>query len=185
MDPTSYIHIRWIGTGKPETRLLEDVRNHLESTFRAPARVAHAWEQPPDFFDPTRGQYSSTKTLRWLLDDVPSDARKVLALTDCDLFIPVLTFVFGEAQLGGTGAVVSTARLRLDRNGSPCAPDLFRARVLKECAHEVGHTFGLAHCARFRCAMSRSNSLADVDAKSSRLCWECRAELNAPRAREE
>ena len=45
---------------------------------------------------------------------LPPDAAKALALTDADLFIPILTFVFGEARLGGRAAVVSSARLTGD-----------------------------------------------------------------------
>ncbi len=66
---------------------------------------------------------------------------KVLGVTDQDLFIPILTYVFGEAQLEGAAAVVSTARLAVD-------VDLFGRRVLaerlaKEAVHELGHCFGL------------------------------------------
>ena len=48
------------------------------------------------------------------------DAR-VLGVTACDLFVPVLTFVFGEAQLDGNCAVVSTARLQEEFYGLPRA----------------------------------------------------------------
>ena len=36
---------------------------------------------------------------------------KVLILTEVDLYIPVLTFVFGEAQLKGKHSIVSVCRL--------------------------------------------------------------------------
>lgn len=158
--------------------------SHLEALFAVPARILpHA--EPPDVFDPARGQYSSTKMLRWVLQDLPADTRKIIAITDGDLFIPVLTFVFGEAQLGGVAAVVSTARLCVDASGVPCAPELFRARLRKECAHELGHTFGLAHCTLSRCAMSRSNTVPEVDAKTWQLCRGCREQLRQLGAREE
>lgn len=184
MGPPPYVYVRWIGTGKPERGLLDDMRAHLESLFPAPSMVLPPVE-PPDFFDPARGQYSSTKILRWILQDLPVRTRKILAVTDGDLFIPVLTFVFGEAQLGGVAAVVSTARLCVDANGGRCAPELFRERMRKECTHEVGHTFGLAHCALARCAMSRSNTVSEVDAKSGQLCRDCREQLRQLAAREE
>lgn len=173
MGLISYIYLLWIGDDKVEEGVLEEVKDHVERTFGVPARIRRAEERPPDAFDPARGQHSSTKILRWVLQDVPADAGKVVAITDGDLYIPVLTFVFGEAQLGGKGAVVSTARLRLDVNGLPCPPRLFRARLLKECVHELGHTFGLIHCPVSRCVMSRSNTVLDVDAKAGDLCRNC------------
>jgi len=170
----SYVYLRWIGNGEPDERILEEVRDHTQRVFGFPARIMDAKERPTDVFDPVRGQYSSTKILRWVLLGVPADARKIVAITDGDLFIPVLTFVFGEAQVGGKGAVVSTARLRLDLSGLPSPQRLFRARLLKECMHELGHTFGLTHCLFSRCVMSRSNTVLDVDAKDWNLCPSCK-----------
>ena len=73
-----------------------------------------------------------------------SPGDRVLAVTDVDLFIPVLTFVYGEAQLGGRAAVVSTARLSVEPR-APTTPAVAR-RLVKETVHELGHTFGLLHC---------------------------------------
>lgn len=177
MGPESYIHLQWIGSGEPEEGMLSEIRNHVERIFEVPGKIMNTQDRPPDAFDPVRGQYSSTKILRWVLQNAPADAIKIAAITDGDLFIPVLTFVFGEAQLGGKGAVVSTARLRQELNGIPSPPQLFRARLIKECVHELGHTFGLTHCLSSRCVMSRSNSVLDVDAKAGDLCRDCRSRL--------
>jgi archaemetzincin len=178
-----YIYLQWIGDDKVEEGMLDRVKDHIERTFAVLAKIREVDGRPPDAFDPSRGQYSSTKILRWILEDVPSDARKIVAVTDCDLYIPVLTFVFGEAQLGGKGAVVSTARLRLDLNGHPTPKHLYRARLMKECVHELGHTFGLIHCRLSRCVMSRSNTILDVDRKSGDLCRECQSLLRRLQAK--
>ena len=130
--------------------------------------------QPLDFaFDSRRGQYHSTRIIEKILESAPADGGKRLALVDRDLFIPILTFVFGEAQLGGAGAVVSSARLRNEFHGRP--PDLIalRERLLKELVHELGHTFGLRHCAAADCVMFSSHDLEDTDAKEHRFCSAC------------
>ena len=62
-------------------------------------------------FDSVRSQYNSTAILSALLNKLSTNGNKILAVTSVDLFVPVLTFVFGEAQLDGTAAVVSTFRL--------------------------------------------------------------------------
>ena len=102
---------------------------------------------------------------------------KVLGITDVDLFIPVLTYVFGEAQVPGAAAVVSLARLRFTYDERPAPSPLVEARLLKECLHEPGHTFGLVHCSDRICLMARSNSLLDVDRKGERFCRDCRQRL--------
>ena len=183
-DLSSYIYLLWIGNNKAEEELLEQAKNYVARVFGTPAMIKRAAERPPNAFDPSRGQYSSTKILRWLLRDIPPDAKKIIGITDCDLYIPVLTFVFGEAHLGGKGAVVSTARLSLDLNGLPSPALVVRARLLKECVHELGHTFGLSHCSSPGCVMSRSNTVIEVDSKSGELCRDCRSLLKEHQKKE-
>jgi archaemetzincin len=185
MGVMSYICLQWIGNSQVDEGTLHEVTEHLEGTFETPVRVRRVEEKPLDAFDAARGQYSSTKILRWILQDAPANAGKILAITDVDLYIPVLTFVFGEAQVGGQGAVVSTARLRVDLNGFPSPVHRFLARLLKECVHELGHTFGLIHCPVSRCVMSRSNTILEVDAKRSDLCKNCRSLLKELQEKEQ
>ncbi len=75
-----------------------------------------------------------------------ADSWRMLGVVAVDLYIPILTFVFGEAQMGGPCAVVSAHRLRQELYGLPPDPELFRQRVLKEAVHELGHTLNLTHC---------------------------------------
>lgn len=165
------IYLWWIGSDAADGRVLNSVRSVLERTF---GRAVHTWngrDRPVDAFDARRQQHSSTRILQWLVDRRPERAHKVLALTDVDLFIPILTFVFGEAQLDGAAAIVSTARLRTDHG--PSNVRLLTTRLAKECVHELGHTFGLIHCGRPGCVMTRSVSVLDVDAKTASFCQDC------------
>jgi archaemetzincin len=164
----------WIGADAADTRLLEDVRRGVEREFDAPARAHVPAERPEHAFDARRGQHSSGRILEWLSARRPEDASRILGLTDADLFIPILTFVFGEAQLRGRVAVVSTARLSA-APGLPGQTARLAVRLRTEAIHELGHTFGLLHCRDALCAMARSTSLRDVDTKRPTLCRECRA----------
>lgn len=167
------VFVWWIGATAADPELVGSVRQQTEVVFDVSARVWHGHERPADSFDQRRQQHSSTKILKWLLETRPRQGRKIVGLTDVDLFIPILTFVYGEAQLGGAAAVVSTARLVPDNPFRP-EPALLHSRVLKECIHELGHTFGLLHCAQPTCVMARSVNLVQVDAKEPTLCHDCR-----------
>jgi len=172
-----FVYVRWIGAKELEPGLMEWLGSRIGHTFGVPVRMLERAQGPADAFDPARGQFSSTRILRWTLAHHPEDALKVLSLTDGDLFIPVLTFVFGEAQVGGTAAVVSTARLEAGFYGLPPDPERFRGRLEKECLHELGHTFGLVHCRRPGCVMAASLSVLDVDGKRGAFCPDCRVRL--------
>jgi len=125
--------------------------------------------------DAARNQYSSTLVLREAQKHRPSNAAQLLVFTERDIFIPMLSFVFGQAQLDGPVAVLSLARLRQEFYGLPPNRVLFLARVRKETLHEVGHTLGLTHCSDRQCTMSLSTSIQQLDAKGSWYCETCTA----------
>jgi archaemetzincin len=110
-------------------------------------------------------------------------AWRVLGVTSLDLYIPILTFVFGEAQLDGACALVSTHRLRQEFYGLPGDPGTLRERLLKEAAHELGHTLGLPHCEDYACVMASSHTVEWIDLKTSQFCAECRARIAASACR--
>jgi archaemetzincin len=128
-------------------------------------------------FDSRRNQYGSIAALEMLTRVCPADAVKLIAITGRDLFIPVLTFVFGHAQLGGRTAFVSLARLRQEFYGLPANVEVFLDRARKEVLHEAGHTFGLVHCANSACAMSLSTRVQQIDQKRAAFCPACARQL--------
>ncbi len=166
----------WIGAEAADLPLLMQVRDHVAAVFERPVRMLTTRDRPADSLDPRRGQHSSTRILQWLAPRKPEGVSRVLAITDGDLFIPILTFVYGEAQLDGPAAVVSVARLG-DSAALVAGSARLAARLEKEAVHELGHTFGLVHCGDPLCVMSRSASLAEVDQKRRGLCLDCRARL--------
>jgi len=124
-------------------------------------------------YDLNRDQYHSTPVLDRLAQLLPAGAMRVLAVTGVDLFIPILTHVYGEAQLGGRACIVSTARLK-EGLAPLTGQDTYLNRVVKEAVHELGHTFGLRHCPDPACIMHYCRSIRDVDRKSDQLCRYCK-----------
>lgn len=168
------IAIWWIGESPADERLLEPIRLHVADEFGAEAIVHESMARPAGTYDARRRQHSSREMLRWLVSTCPGGAARVLGVTDVDLFMPVLTFVFGEAQLDGVGAIVSTARLADGTNAERSI-----SRIVKESVHELGHTFGLTHCSLAGCVMTRSTNVEAVDRKRPQLCDDCRAKYGA------
>jgi len=133
---------------------------------------------PPGAFVAARHQHDSATLLRLLVERAPADALKILGVTEEDLGTPVLSFVFGQAQLDGPAAVISLARLRQEFQHLPPSLDLLLTRACKEARHELGHTFGLVHCGDLACAMSLSTTVRDVDLKDVAFCPACREQLD-------
>jgi archaemetzincin len=153
--------------------LLQRLSESLERDLKVTIQQRPPWFNPERAFDAARGQYSSTALLRLLLDDSSTDGSPILAVTTVDLCTPILTYVFGEAQLGGRAAVVSLHRLRAEMYGLPRDDDLLFERLRKESVHELGHTFGLIHCDRQQCVMHASTYAEEIDLKTAAFCRDC------------
>jgi archaemetzincin len=157
--------------------ILRWLRKEMGDCLMATVRIMPCLPIPPESFEAHRNQYYSTKILKEMLGEVPQDALKLLGVTDKDLCIPILTYVFGEAQVGGTAAVVSLARLRQEHYGLTPDRALFLERLRKESLHELGHTFGLIHCPSKECVMYLSNTVVDVDTRGRDFCRGCQTIL--------
>ena len=171
----SFIYLVPLGTVDDE--ILTVIETCLGTHFGIETRRLAPLAEPEFAFDVRRRQYSSTLILRTLVEQPPADAARILAVTEKDLFIPMLSFIFGQAQLNGRVAIISLARLRQEFYELPPNRILLVSRMVKEALHEVGHTFGLIHCLQRSCPMSLSTNVHQVDTKGSNFCSGCRAFL--------
>jgi archaemetzincin len=172
------IHLLTVANGggpaaEPRLGTLEHLAVGLSRTFQTPCQIRPGLLESSFALEPGRGQYHSTAILQRLERAGECDAR-VLGVTSVDLFVPVLTFVFGEAQLEGNCALVSMARLKEEFYGMPAREDLLHERLLKEAVHELGHTFGLRHCDDWRCVMTSSHGVERLDIKTAEFCAACK-----------
>ena len=161
--------------GSPDPQLLEWLAQALQEKFRTPAEVLAPAIDPAFALHAERQQYHSSEILASMQRHVASNTWRLLGITQFDLYIPILTFVFGEAQLGGRSAVVSYRRLQQEFYGLPQDMDLLANRLLVEAVHELGHTLRLTHCHDYQCAMAPSHAVEWIDIKDSGFCEDCLA----------
>jgi len=166
--------------GLVDVAVLEEIRRSLSEAF--PDTEVFVLRDmlplPDEAYNLKRGQYHSSKVLS-LIQSYPMKlgVDRVLGITEADLYVPRLNFVFGEASPFGT-AIISLFRLRPEFYGEPSKRELFFERASKEAIHEIGHTLGLGHCQDPRCVMFFSNSIFDTDRKMLRFCRHCEAKIS-------
>ncbi len=171
----SYIDI--VPIGEIDETLLLFLKQNILQTFNIQTRILNRRFDLFPVYDSVRNQYNSTGLLLQLISNPSTETLKILGVTDVDLFIPIFTFLFGEAQLSGKGALVSTHRLQNQFYGIPANKELLKSRLLKEGIHELGHTFGLIHCFTLKCVMNSSTYVEEIDQKPTDFCKLCRQEI--------
>jgi archaemetzincin len=159
--------------------MLEPLGYALGELFGLEARVRVLRLDCARFRDARRGQYNSSLLIRHLAE-LASGVR-ILGVAGVDLYVPVFSFVLGEAMLEGPAALVSSFRMRNGRNGVAASDEQLFARLVKAGCHELGHTYGLLHCLDPACVMHSATSVEEVDLKSTEPCGHC---LSALRARQ-
>jgi archaemetzincin len=155
----------------PPLALLDRLTTVLARRLRVSCHVRDEVMRIAFAEDAVRGQYYSSGILASM--QAPADGHVVLAITAADLYVPVLTFVFGEAQLGGPRAIVSTHRLSEEFYGQSGDESKLSVRLAKEALHELGHTQGLRHCDNWHCAMASSHAVERLDLKEAQYCRHC------------
>lgn len=176
--------IRVLNGSLVRNRDFEGILQSLQDIFSVPVSIGPVTLDFARAFDQSRNQTNSTVLLAQMLAGQPAISQKRIAVIDVDLFIPILTFVFGEAQLNGSAAIVSTHRLTNQFYGLPRNERLMLQRLEKEIVHELGHTFGLYHCHQFECVMRSSTYVEDIDLKRPFPCSGCAALIQHPALRE-
>lgn len=158
--------------GNPGQGLLAKLSRSLPQIYHFPVKIDSILEQIDFAFDVRRNQYHSTAILRELARRTPPNAVKILAIVEVDLFIPILTHVYGEALLNGISCIISTFRLKKDLSPINGLQE-FESRIIKEASHELGHAFNLRHCREPSCLMHYCRTITDVDKKSNQFCRYC------------
>ena len=171
------LHI--VPVGRIEVELLQTLCAAIPAVLHIPCEILPYELDPAPSYHPERQQYHSSEILHRMQTMVRPQDWRFLAIANVDLYIPILKYVFGEAQMGGPCAVVSIHRLRQEFYG--LAPDLslLRERLLKESVHELGHTLDLRHCQDYSCVMASSHSVEWIDLRESTMCDSCRTQAES------
>ena len=131
------------------------------------------------FYDPERRQYNGNDLLLEIDSLIFEGNVMKIGLFRVDLFIPILTYIFGQAKLGGDSGVASLYRLRNEHYGIKKNDKLLAERFRKVIVHECGHMFGLIHCHNPSCIMRSSTYVEDIDQKSLSLCSQCKSKIDS------
>ena len=84
-----------------------------------------------------RKQYDGNRLLKLIHTEYSAASFKTIGLFQVDLFIPILTYIFGQAQYNGSAGIASVYRLRNEQYGMPGDEKLLYERFRKVVIHEL------------------------------------------------
>ena len=151
---------------------------NIQAVFNIATDVAPPWPDPTDALFSHRSQYNAAKIIKHLAADIHAPVRRIGIISQ-DISLPFLTYVFGEAQIGGRAAVLSTYRLQRHRDGVVPEKSLIYRRLAKITIHETGLLLGLSHCQSPRCILNFSVGLDKLDSLTPTLCDHCKISLKS------
>jgi len=165
--------IALIKMGRIPQAVLRVIAANIQAVLGMPVDMLPEMAIPEEAFQRHRDQYDAGLVLKHLAGfSFPHHAR-VLGVTDVDLCTPILTFVFGEAELGLSLAIISDFRLKTMEPGMVAAEGVYYERLAKVALHEIAHTFSLYHCETPKCLMQYSRGLRHLDELDIFLCERC------------
>lgn len=170
--------ILFVSFGQFGSDFLEEIAAAVKSEFDIPVNFDIYYGELTGFYDPGRRQYNANELIKFIHEKYGSNGAKTIGLFQVDLFIPILTFVIGQAVYKGNVGIVSLFRLKNELYGLKKDEKLLFERFCKEVIHELGHTFGLTHCTSPVCVMRSSTYIEEVDEKNARFCANCRKQLD-------
>ncbi len=153
--------------------LLGDIAAELSKRFSSKISMINLSIELGNYLSKERGQYFSTQIIADAINLTKQYDGKIILITDIDIFVPVLTFIFGEAQLSGKHSLVSACRLHEEFYSGKSDDKILFDRIIKEILHELGHNYGLKHCTNWDCVMHSSPGIEQVDIKGNSYCNIC------------
>ena len=170
--------ITLVSFGFFEKDILEKTAEAVIEEYHCSVNIKDGHLDLSEYYDSARRQYDGNSLLKQVHSMSFPESDKNLGIFNVDLFVPILTFIFGQAFLDGQTGIASLYRLSNERYGMVPDELLMLERFKKEVIHELGHTFGLIHCLSPTCVMRSSTYVEDIDQKSVHLCRNCKSKLD-------
>jgi archaemetzincin len=167
-----------VSCGHLDKDIVTSISTDIIKEFHMPVNFKVCTLDLGDFYNPARRQYDANLILAAISERAPEGFIKTVGLMRVDLYIPILTYIFGQASLGGNIVIASLFRLRNELYGLAPDHELMLERFGKVVIHEMGHSFGLIHCQNPSCIMRSSTYVEDIDQKGKDFCHSCRQILN-------
>ena len=107
--------ITLISLNNIEPSFLAPIADVVQSELHFPVEFIEKQIDLNEYYHPARRQYDGSELLK-IVDSIKSPkSLKTIGLLNVDIFIPILTYIFGQAYLDGKTGIASLYRLKNER----------------------------------------------------------------------
>lgn len=165
--------------GKMDETLFAQARKEIKDFYQAEVVDLGEKALPQLAYYPPRNRYRADKLIAWLLDIRPDSVDFILALTASNISHTKGEIedygIMGLAYRPGRSGIVSTFRVGKGAKTQAQVRDRFSKLVL----HELGHNFGMEHCANSKHCLMRDacGTVKTLDSEGKMVCASCRKRL--------
>ena len=168
--------IKLVPLGKVPVEVLEYLLETIQEVFRKKAFLSDTMEIPVFAYDLKRSQYNAKELINFLYAR-KKYKEKTLGIINEDIYLSDSSYIFGVSSASKEVSVISMWRFDQNRIHSNSDPMIFVQRLKKTAIRQVATIFGLRHCDDPECVMYKSTTIEEIDAKSDRLCKQCRSKI--------
>lgn len=173
-------HIALVPMGFSDAAMLNLLQSEITNFYQTRVTITATVEMPAAAWYAPRNRYRADTIIAILARSKQYAAYdKVIAITGKDISTTKGQYpdwgILGLGFCPGKSCVVSTRRLKKSATGTRHLQE----RTVKVALHELGHTFGIPHCANSsKCLMrDAGGTVKSVDAEEKYLCPKCRGML--------
>lgn len=161
----------------PKLASVSELCKNIQNFYGCKVIILPNREKPISSFYKKRQRYRADSLLIFLEAHKPDSVNFIVGLTDEDISATVTGYkdwgVFGYGQCPGVSNIISTFRLSKSASNT-----LIATRLKNVAIHEIGHNYGLPHCADTACIMKDAHGkLSSIEGKSRSLCQRCQSKI--------
>ena len=161
----------------PNVASIEALSKNIQSFYGCQVIILPNLSLPPSAYYSKRQRYRADSLLIFLEAQKPDSVNFIVGLTDKDISASITGYkdwgVFGYGQCPGVSNIIST--FRLSKKATKAEID---TRIKNVAIHEIGHNYGLPHCADTTCIMKDAHGkLSSIEGKSRSLCRRCQSKI--------
>lgn len=164
----------FVPLGDVDKGIVDRIAIATSDAFNLPYKIAERLPLPEYAEIQGSNQYNIDALLNSIAFMKAADNVHTLAVTNADVTANGYGFLFAKNVRPQHYSVMSVCRLASQASVDGIVDSTLEERSEKMAIHQIVHTFGYEDCQNWNCVMMYSNSVLELDYKTTDFCPKCK-----------